>query len=358
MVKGQIENLLVPRLEKDCILSDIPKLESLHKTDEKEVIEVSPCTSERGKVNAEISLSKSPESVFLDGEILCLLLESYKNHFAEMKCSHKLGVGRVMWKAHRIYIYESGKLKIRYAHDRRDALKTLNSILRLTLSSINCKKCNQPAIECVLDDCETCGANESPQTVKIDEYFNGPLLLNGLESLKEAFKRARKQREKFYQEDDSWPSESENKVKRKLYEAIEYSMNFSSETPELENLIISVELIALARKNLKLLENNQLLSQKLSQKNDSEDLDKIRKLAKDIIEAVWKINEDLVKSIDEKNQEIRNDVEKRILETQEKMKRIRDISKRKKGIKNIGKILDGLEKDIQSSKNFLKKIKT
>ena len=54
MVKKEINELIAPKLEKNCTIAKGLILESLKDSKEGELVEITPCTSERGKVMAEI----------------------------------------------------------------------------------------------------------------------------------------------------------------------------------------------------------------------------------------------------------------------------------------------------------------
>lgn len=352
MTRKQINKLLVPSIEEGCILSKGLELKSLQETGERGVVEVSPCASERGKVMAEVDLSEGSDTPFLDGKILCLLLESYENHFAEMRCSSRLGVGRLMWKAHRIYAYENGKFKVRFAHSREDAVRTLGSMGRLFLGSINCKKCGRPAIGCILGECEICATNGSPRVIPLESYFNGPLLVRGIESLKEAFGRAHKLKQNFPPKGGSWPSEIESGVERKLREAIEYAMNFSLETPNRKDSSIGVELIALARENFILLNQERSLVESISSGASEE----VRNLVGDLNKVAWQINENLVKSLDKENRDKIEVIEKKVSGALRVLSKIRTIEDRGMN-KDFEKVLGEFEKHIRTSRDFLEKIK-
>ncbi|KXB06345.1 hypothetical protein AKJ53_00560 [candidate division MSBL1 archaeon SCGC-AAA382F02] len=339
--------LIIPSIEEDCILSKGLETEELEETSD-EIVEISPCASERGKVMAEVDLSQKEGKPLLDSNVLCFLLEAYKDHFAEMKCSSRLGIGRVMWKAYRIYMYQKGKFKIRFAHNREDAIKMLNSIERIILSSIICKKCEKPAIECILNKCESCASNNSPQIIKLENFFNGPFLVRGIEAIEEAIREGLQINHKSLLEKESWPSEINGKIKRRLHEAVEYSMNFCLETSENENLKIGIVLIALAKKNLSLLEEEQAVIEM----KESEIWRKNKETIGELFKLLWKINEDMLKICKRDKQNIEN-IQNRIAEVRNKINKIR---KNEKEI-DFEENLERIEKETRNSEEFIKKIK-
>lgn len=346
---GKMKDLLIPPLKENCTLFEGSKIDELQKISGEDIVEVSPCVSERGKLMAEIDLSKTRKEQFLDMDILGLLLSSYEDHFAEMKFSPKLGVARIMWKAHRIYIYQKGKFKIRFAHSREDATKTLNSLLKLIQGSIFCKKCGNPTIECILGKCDVCTESTSPWILHIEDHFNGPLLLKGYESLKETLENSKKLRQELSQKKMIWPTTLEKTMKRKLKEAIEYSIDFSLESQTQKDSYIGVEIIAIARENLLLLDLERSLMEALSSS--------LSKEAKEVVFTVskipWELNEKLLELIFKKRKKGNEILGEKISEFEASLKEIQE-----KNIEVSKKDLTELEKHIQTITNFLRKIDT
>lgn len=278
------------RTAEGCVLSEGFELEDLKRSGEEGVVEVTPCASERGKVMAEIKLSGG-DGPFLDMDILRLLLDSYKDHFAEMRCSTRLGVARLMWKARRIYVYEKGKFKIRFAHSREDAMKTLNSLGRLIIGSILCKRCGEPVVECSLGGCNACFP-DGPQLVRLENTFNAPLLSRGADSLEEAVKKSRELRKQWISK-DGWAVQIEGSVRRRIQEAIEFAMNFSLETRNIENLRFGTTLIALARENLLMLD----LERRIFENIKGEAPGKFEKSMESLNGAFWPMSRDIIRKL-------------------------------------------------------------
>ncbi|KXA95821.1 hypothetical protein AKJ65_00465 [candidate division MSBL1 archaeon SCGC-AAA259E19] len=347
MASEKINNLLTPSLDEDCTLFEGSKIEGLRKVSGEDIVEVSPCASERGKLMAEIDLSEAREDQFLEMSTLGLLLDSYKEHFTEMKFGSKLGVARIMWKAHRIYVYQTGKFKIRFAHSREDAIRTLNSLLGLIQGSIFCKKCGNPTIDCILGKCDVCTESASPQVISIEDYFNGPLLLRGYESLKEVLKNSRKLRQELSREKKAWPATLENSMKRKLKEAIEYGIDFSLESQTFKNSYIGVEMISIAKENLFLLDQERTLMETLDSSLSKEAEEIIHRMN----EIPWELNENLLKVTFEEGKMEEGILEEKISEFEAGLKEV------ERGSVSISKnVLDGLQKLIQTQANFLRKI--
>lgn len=350
MVSNPANNLVVPRIEKACILSKGLELKDLESA-EKELVEVSPCASERGEVMAEIDLSKKNEEPFLDTEVLCLLLKSFEKHFAEMKCSPRLGVGRLMWKARRLYVYENGKFKVRFAHDREDAIKTLNSLIRLLLGSIICGNCGEAAVRCITGECGTCTTSKPSREIQLDEYFNEPILKKGLESLEEALIHAYELDHDAFLKGD-WSERGEKRVRRKLLEAIEFAMSFSLETSDPEGRTIGILLESLARENIIFLNQEKALAE-MSEKDIPPE---IKEETLNLVENLWRLNENLIRSLRGKETENLEEIDKKLSKSLKEIKSSEQNENWQE--KDFGDILEKLKKRLENSKTLLAKIKS
>ncbi|MFW6386143.1 MAG: hypothetical protein ACOCZP_03245 [Candidatus Hadarchaeota archaeon] len=240
-----VKRVALPDFAGKCVLSRTFGLEDLQISRGEEAVEVSPCASERGKVMVEVDLSGGSEIEFLSIEVLDLLLSSYENHFTEFKISKKLGFARLKWKAYKIYIYESGKFKIRFAHSREDALRMLNRVLNLIRGSLLCSECGRPSVECALGICGNCLKDDSCRNIRLDESFNSPLLIRGYDVIASSFPDFEKLKNCFLEEDEGWKM-TRNRIERKLREAVEYSMSFTLEADGLMEMGMGVFLTGLA----------------------------------------------------------------------------------------------------------------
>lgn len=276
-----------------CTLSEGLELEGLENSGEEEIMEVSPCVSERGKIMAEVDLSNENRP-FLDMGTLCLLLNSYENHFADLKCSPDLGVARFMWKARRIYIYKKGKFEIRFAHSREDAENVLDSLKRLVLGSILCKRCSRPSVECALGGCDSC-LPETPEFVKLGDSFNTPILLRGVETLRSSAGKFRELKNRSLS--GKWPAQVAKSLKRNLKEAIEHGMRFALETRNLRDLRIGITLSAVARESLLMLD----LEHELAKSKKPEIPKRLEKLLDKLHKGIWKMEESIVQGFFKEN---------------------------------------------------------
>ena len=176
---GQIS---VPRFRSDCLLSQGIEVGDLLKVRKEAVLYVQPCSTERGKLMADIELTKEPKLEFIDPKTLCSLLEIHRRHFADLKCSASLGVAKLKWKGREISVFKSGKLKIQRALDRDEILRVANSISRLVWGATVCAVCGQPVLNCASGKCGQCASAEKV-TIQLSEIPNAELLQQGYESL-------------------------------------------------------------------------------------------------------------------------------------------------------------------------------
>ncbi|GEM_PF-962936 len=271
-----VSELNLPRFSDSCILSEGLKIGELDDMSEDEVIEVSPCTSERGNIMAEIDFSGGKDKLFLDSEVFCFLLESYKRHFAKSKCEHGIGFGRVLWKGRKIHVYENGKFKIHQAHDREDAIRSLNSMIRLIFSGLMCRNCGRPAVDCALGKCSSCISETSYEVARFQDYFNGPILKDGFDSLTHVLHSALELAEEGEWEEAKFSLRMERSVR----DAIEQGMNFSLETEGQKGLKIGTMLIGLGRESFRLLKCLDVMNTVLHGEGNEKLLETLNNLTK------------------------------------------------------------------------------
>lgn len=109
---------------------------------------VTPCIVDAKKFQAEVYL-KTMESRYeiIDPFLLCSFLENYEK-FEEIKCSPKLGVARINFGQKEILASLNGRLVIRLAKDKDDALETADIVSRVVWGSMICPSCGNPVVEC------------------------------------------------------------------------------------------------------------------------------------------------------------------------------------------------------------------
>lgn len=216
--------IFVPRFKDECILSRGTEVRDLLRVREETVLYVKPCTSERGKLMADIDL-KSGEAEYIDSGTLCALLEIHRRRFSELKCSRNLGVAKLMWKGREISIFKNGKIKIQRALNREEILRVANSVARLIWGAELCEVCGQPALNCVSGACGKC-AQEERVSIKLDELPNAELLQQSRINLQRARKAA--------------PEEAERLLNMARYQAL----FFTIEAPRKEDAVLGLVLLA------------------------------------------------------------------------------------------------------------------
>ena len=177
-----------PKFVGHCILKMQVRTESnLNVSEEKGLAYIQPCAAEVGKVMLESDITKllrTTHREIIDFDVLCDILNTYKIRFSEMQCSLTLGVGRIKWRGKTISIFKKGKIKIREALNREDAMKMLQDFLRLIWGSLICEVCGQPAIYCAAGMCNKClEENAQRELVDLEELPTGVILFNALINL-------------------------------------------------------------------------------------------------------------------------------------------------------------------------------
>jgi hypothetical protein len=220
--------ILVPKFRSDCHLSQGVEVGDLLKVRKEALLYVQPCSSERGKLMADIEFGRETEGEFIDPRELCSLLEIHRRRFAELKCSEKLGVAKFKWRGREISIFKNGKLKIQRAVDRDEILRVANSVSRLVWGATICGVCGQPTLNCASGKCGQCATGEKV-AVDIGETPNAELLLQGYKNLE----RAR-----------DLPSESAALIGRARYLAL----HFAIEAPSKEHAAFGLVLLGESEK--------------------------------------------------------------------------------------------------------------
>ncbi len=122
---------------------------------------IHPCISEAGKVTAEARLTSGPEGAFdlkygfYDPIQLCMIL-NMAGFFEDVRCSPKLGIGRVTVGDKTALIYKDGRINVRQAKDRDDAIRTVRLISRSLWGAIICSCCGNAGVDCASGGCEDC----------------------------------------------------------------------------------------------------------------------------------------------------------------------------------------------------------
>lgn len=217
------DEFFVPRFRDECILSIGTEVRDLLRVRKETVLYVQPCTSERGRLMADIEL-RSGDAECIDSRTLCSLLEIHRRRFSELKCSQNLGVAKLMWKGREISIFKNGKIKIQRAINREEILSVANSVARLIWGAELCEVCGQPALSCASGACGMCAQGERV-SIGLDELPNAELLQQSQINLQRARKAA--------------PEEAERLLNMARYQAL----FFAIETPRKEDAVLGLVLL-------------------------------------------------------------------------------------------------------------------
>ncbi|MFB0501832.1 MAG: (Fe-S)-binding protein [Candidatus Bathyarchaeia archaeon] len=122
---------------------------------------IHPCISEAGKVTAEARLTSGPEGAvdlkygFYDPIQLCIIL-NMTGYFEDVRCSPNLGIGRVTVDNKTVLIYKDGRINVRRAKDREDAVQAIRLVSRTLWGAIICSCCGNAGVDCASGGCEDC----------------------------------------------------------------------------------------------------------------------------------------------------------------------------------------------------------
>jgi len=127
---------------------------------------IHPCITEAGKVAAEAKLTSGPEGApdlkygFYDPLQLCAILNTTE-FFQDVKCSPSLQIGRVNLDDKTVLIYKDGRINVRKAKDKEDAIRTIRQVSRSLWGAIICS-CGNASVDCASGGCEQCIAQICP----------------------------------------------------------------------------------------------------------------------------------------------------------------------------------------------------
>ncbi len=220
----QSGKISVPQFKDECILSIGTEVRDLLRVREETVIYVQPCTSEHGKLMADIEL-RGGETECIDSGTLCNLLEIHRRRFSELKCSRDLGVAKLRWKGREISIFKNGKIKIQRALNREEIIRVANSVARLIWGAELCELCGRPAMNCASGACGKC-YQEERVSIELNKLPNAELLQQSRINLQRARNAA--------------PEEAKRLLNMARYQAL----FFTIEVPRKEDAVLGLVLLA------------------------------------------------------------------------------------------------------------------
>lgn len=122
---------------------------------------IRPCVTEAGRVSAETRLSSHADTSsgsspdVLDSLRLCWVLNT-SQIFSRVKCSEKLGIAKIEIDGKTVVVSKGGRINIRMARDRGDALVTTRLVSRALWPAMICSNCGRAVMECVSGFCAGC----------------------------------------------------------------------------------------------------------------------------------------------------------------------------------------------------------
>lgn len=220
------KEISVPSFVDGCIVSKGVEIHELLNVRKDAILYVQPCASERGKLMADIELSKDIDKDFFDTKTLCWLLEIHRRRFSELKCSPSLGVAKVKWKGREMSVFRNGKLKIQRAPSREEIVRIANTTSRMVWGAVFCEVCGKPTLECASGECGKCRSGE--HRIKAGEVPNVDLLLQARDGLKAA-------------------NESPGDLVKLSQKARSLALHFVEETPDKKVAVAGLALLAETR---------------------------------------------------------------------------------------------------------------
>jgi ArsR family metal-binding transcriptional regulator len=146
-----------------------------HPNQDGDIIEINPCT-EDGFVTLETQLRSKVMAQdlfadFFDQFQLCLSLTEV-DIFDKMNCSSKMGYALAEISGKRTHVFKTGKIIMRRADDKEDALKTLSKISMMLLPARLCS-CNNTLVDCFGGSCKICSEGSCAALIDGTEIGQG-----------------------------------------------------------------------------------------------------------------------------------------------------------------------------------------
>lgn len=234
---------------------------------------IHPCITEASKVAAKARLTSGQEGTvdlkygFYEPTQLCAILNTTE-FFHDVKCSPSLGIGRVNVDDKTVLIYKDGRINVRQAKDKEDALRTMRRVSCSLWGAIICS-CGNTSIDCASGGCRECQTeicpvisggppdptvtNRSPiqqtiastifervKTLETRNYFE-----EGIKQLDEAFNLFKQASLKFLK-NRSLDSSALRVIEDKIVQANKQAMRFIVETSNVYDAAIGLILRGVA----------------------------------------------------------------------------------------------------------------
>jgi len=275
MSPGQCVNLKLPEYEKN-----LERIQRILKEGvefgakgtvvigEEGIAYIHPCISEAGRVAAETKLTSGPEGRvdnlkygFFDPFMMCWALGT-SGLYKDVRCSPKLGVARINIDDKTVMVFQDGRINVRKAKDKNDAIQTIRLVSRSLWASIICSCCGNAGVDCASGGCEDCLTKVCPvlaggppdpmastkaptgQTTgstifdRAKKLETGKLFEKGFQDLDQAMDALRKSGQEL--SEGNFDSKSIDLLTEKLAEANNLAIRFVVETPRVQDATIGL----------------------------------------------------------------------------------------------------------------------
>jgi len=142
------------------------------------ISEAKPCATDPAKTMLEIQLKADSKYPFFDLALLEANLLSLEC-FSSARASEQFGLARIEHEGKEIEVHSSGKVVVRRANSRADAIAAFNSLSKTLWASRICPSCANPVTDCAAGACLECTSEPCPV---IDE---GPKRIEWTETRKQ-----------------------------------------------------------------------------------------------------------------------------------------------------------------------------
>ncbi len=121
------------------------------------IVELQPC-AEYGKITLESMVHRPHNSLHQQLFAPCEMCALFQDvSFEKARCSKVMGYAYLEIEEKAIHIFNSGKIIIRRANDRDDAIKTLEEFENILWPAVVCT-CGSPFSDCLGGGCPSCGS--------------------------------------------------------------------------------------------------------------------------------------------------------------------------------------------------------
>jgi len=129
--------------------------------EQEHISEAKPCATGATKSMVEIPFKADSKYLFFDISVLEENLMALGG-FSPLKASENFGVARLTHDGKEIEVYASGKVTVRKANSREDAISAFNSLSKALWASRICPSCASPVADCAAGACLECTSKPCP----------------------------------------------------------------------------------------------------------------------------------------------------------------------------------------------------